>query len=65
MIYDDRDENLKQKIKEHSEMRRNWIVVIGKRDVEKGVVSVRQLGKDRPEEKMAGLALMEIQNLIK
>lgn len=65
VIYDDRDENLKQKIKEHSEMKRNWIVVIGKRDVEKGVVSVRELGKDRAVEKMAGLALMEIQSLIK
>lgn len=65
VIYDDRDENLKQKIKEHSEMRRNWIVVIGKRDVEKGVVSLRRLGRQHPEEIMAGLALMEIESLIK
>lgn len=65
VILDDRDENLKQKIKEHSEMKRNWIVVIGQRDVEKGVVSVRELGKTHAVEKMAGLALMEIQSLIK
>lgn len=65
VIMDDRDENLKQKIKEHSEMRRNWIVVIGKRDVEKGVVSLRRLGRQNAEEVMAGLALMEIQSLIK
>lgn len=65
VIYDDRNENLKQKIKEHSEMRRNWIVVIGKRDVEKGVVSLRRLGKQNAEEIMAGLALMEIQSLLK
>jgi len=65
VILDDRDEHLKQKIKEHSEMKRNWIVVIGKRDVEKGVVSVRELGRNHAEEKMAGLALMEIQSLIK
>lgn len=65
VIMDDRDENLKQKIKEHSEMRRNWIVVIGKRDVEKGVVSLRRLGNQHAEEIMAGLALMEIESLIK
>lgn len=65
VLYDDRDENLKQKIKEHSEMRRNWIVVIGKRDVDKGVVSVRQLGNDFAEEKLVSMALMEIQSLVK
>lgn len=65
VIYDDADENLKQKIKRHSEMKRNWIVVIGQRDVEKGVVSIRELGKDHAVEKMAGLALMEIQTLVK
>jgi threonyl-tRNA synthetase len=65
VIYDDSDENLKQKIKVHSEMKRNWIVVIGKRDVEKGVVSLRRLGNSGQEEIMAGLALMEIQTLIK
>jgi threonyl-tRNA synthetase len=65
VIYDDSDENLKQKIKVHSEMKRNWIVVIGKRDVEKGVVSLRRLGNAGQEEIMAGLALMEIQNLVK
>lgn len=65
VILDDRDENLKQKIKEHSELKRNWIVVIGKRDVEKGVVSVRKLGKDRAEEMLVCNALMEIQNLLK
>jgi len=65
VILDDRDEHLKQKIKEHSELKRNWIVVIGKRDVEKGVVSVRELGKAHAVEKIAGLALMEIQSLCK
>ena len=65
VIFDDSDENLKHKIKHHSEMKRNWIVVIGARDVEKGVVSVRHLGSQHAVEKMAGLALMEIQSLIK
>jgi threonyl-tRNA synthetase len=65
VIYDDSDENLKQKIKVHSEMKRNWIVVIGNRDVEKGVVSVRKLGASHPQEIVAGLALTEIQSLIK
>jgi threonyl-tRNA synthetase len=65
VIYDDRDENLKQKIKEHSEMKRNWIVVIGQRDVEKGVVSLRRLGKQHAEEITPALLLMEIQSLIK
>ena len=65
MIYDDADENLKQKIKRHSEMKRNFIVVIGKRDVEKGVVSVRRLGENHPEEMSFGLLLMEFQSLRK
>lgn len=65
VIYDDSDENLKQKIKVHSEMKRPWIVVIGKRDVEKGVVSVRELGRDHAVEKLSSMALMEIQSLIK
>jgi len=65
VIYDDRDENLKQKIKEHSEMKRNFIVVIGRRDVEKCVVSVRRLGKQYAEEINPSLLLMEIQSLIK
>jgi threonyl-tRNA synthetase len=65
VIYDDRDENLKQKIKEHSEMRRNWIVVIGKRDVDKGVASLRRLGNQHAQEVSSTLALMEIQSLIK
>ena len=65
VILDDRDENLKQKIKEHSELKRNWIVVIGKRDVEKGVVSVRKLGKAYAEEMIVGNALLEILSLVK
>lgn len=65
VIYDDSDENLKQKIKIHSEMKRNFIVVIGKRDVEKCVVSVRRLGKQYAEEINPSLLLLEIQSLIK
>lgn len=46
-VWDDRDENLKQKIKEHSEMKRSFIVVIGPRDAVRNEVSVRKLGEEK------------------
>jgi threonyl-tRNA synthetase len=49
VVWDDRDENLKQKIKEHSELKRPYIVVIGPRDGLRNEVSVRKLGADKAE----------------
>lgn len=50
VVFDDRDENLKAKIRYHSEMKRNWIIVIGPKDIEKSVVSLRVIENSKPEE---------------
>ena len=46
-IIDDRDENMSQKIKEHSEMAVPLVVVVGKREEEQMTFSVRHLGETK------------------
>ena len=42
---DDRDENIKQKIKEHSEMAVPFIIAIGEREERDKTITIRRLGK--------------------
>lgn len=42
---DDRDENIKQKIKEHSEMAVPFIIAIGEREARDKTITIRRLGK--------------------
>src|SRR5690606_35162164 len=42
---DDRDENIKQKIKEHSEMAVPYIIAVGGREADNKTVTIRKLGQ--------------------
>ena len=46
---DVRDENVKQKVKEHSLMVVPYIIAVGERDRASGTISVRSLGEDKPQ----------------
>lgn len=65
VIFDDSSEHFSQKIKHHSQMRRNWIVVIGSREVEKGSVSLRRLGNKSPQDISMIDLLAEMARLVK